>query len=140
VNTSRTSDEGAHSPRWPNRLTIIIREHSGNIQGIFREYSGNVELILIIVMHPMQVRGFAGWPGTKAAFVVENKKGEKETISLKVVKTCVGEGPRLEGLDQMMVSIVDKKRLQVECDDGSLLEVRKDVNREAGASFWAQNL
>eukprot|EP00242_Pyramimonas_sp_CCMP2087_P014775 CAMPEP_0198206426 /NCGR_PEP_ID=MMETSP1445-20131203/9972_1 /TAXON_ID=36898 /ORGANISM="Pyramimonas sp., Strain CCMP2087" /LENGTH=419 /DNA_ID=CAMNT_0043879117 /DNA_START=44 /DNA_END=1303 /DNA_ORIENTATION=+ len=70
-----------------------------------------------------KVRGFAGWPGTKAAFVVENKKGEKETISVKVVKTCVGEGPRAEGLDQMAVSIVDKKRLQVECDDGSLLEI-----------------
>ena len=56
--------------------------------------------------------------------MVENKKGEKETINVKVVETRVGKGPRAEGQDRMAITLVDKKRLQVECNDGSLLEVR----------------
>eukprot|EP00240_Pyramimonas_obovata_P005375 CAMPEP_0118927630 /NCGR_PEP_ID=MMETSP1169-20130426/5060_1 /TAXON_ID=36882 /ORGANISM="Pyramimonas obovata, Strain CCMP722" /LENGTH=422 /DNA_ID=CAMNT_0006869435 /DNA_START=37 /DNA_END=1305 /DNA_ORIENTATION=- len=72
-----------------------------------------------------KVRGFAGWPGTKVDLVIENKKGVKETINVKVVETCVGKGPRADGQDRMAITLVDKKRLQVECDDGSLLEILK---------------
>jgi hypothetical protein len=49
VNTSRTPEEGSHSPSWLNGhiiITIITWEHSGNVQGTFREHSthsGNIQ-------------------------------------------------------------------------------------------------
>lgn len=70
------------------------------------------------------MRGFAGWPGTKANFVVENKKGGEDTVTVKVVLTRLAAGPRAEGATDQSVAFVGKKALQVACDDGSLIEVR----------------
>jgi methionyl-tRNA formyltransferase len=73
---------------------------------------------------PSQVRGFAGWPGTKATFAVENKQGGEDMVTVKVVLTRLAAGPRKEGATDRSVTFVGKKALQVACDDGSLIEVR----------------
>lgn len=83
-------------------------------------------LHLRVVRLPLtsQVRGFAGWPGTKANFVVENKKGGEDMVTVKVVRTRLAAGPRAEGATDRSVAFVGKEALQIACDDGSLIEVR----------------
>ena len=45
----------------------------------------------LISFCPDQVRGFAGWPGTKARFVTENKNGGEDTVSLKVCSSSIAD-------------------------------------------------
>ena len=79
-------------------------------------------------MHLLQVRAFAGWPGTTAMFHLEAAAGEHEkNVMMKIIRTCVAEQrepetlPSIESLQREVC--VTRDRLLVPCAGGGRLEV-----------------
>jgi methionyl-tRNA formyltransferase len=66
-----------------------------------------------------QVRAFAEWPGTRAAFQICSSSGEVQNIELKVVTTRIGSSLNNGGHE---VSLVNGA-LAVPCSKGSALEI-----------------
>lgn len=68
-----------------------------------------------------KVRGFAGWPGTTAAFMVEGRKAEdgESNVVLKIIRTRLGP---VNGDPAQPPRLVDGT-MQLTCADGSVLEV-----------------
>lgn len=78
----------------------------------------------------MQVRAFAGWPGTKATFYIRSDStGESEAVTLKVITTRVIEGEGVSGSGEADEVKLTKTGMHVMCGDGSILEVRNGPKR-----------
>ena len=76
----------------------------------------------------LQVRAFAGWPGTTALFHLEAAAGEHEKdVMAKIIRTCVAEQtepqtpPSIESLQREVC--ITRDRLLVPCAGGGLLDI-----------------
>ena len=92
-------------------------------------YHGNHDsLCFALPMHVLQVRAFAGWPGTTATFYLEAAAGEHEKdVMVKIIRTCVAEQTEAEtiastGSLQREVCVT-RDRLLVPCAGGGMLEI-----------------
>ena len=84
-------------------------------------------------LHPdswLQVRAFAGWPGTTAIFHLEASGSEpaKDMVA-KIIQTHVSAGSQAQassaGESNLREVHVAKGRLLVPCGDGEVLEVHE---------------
>ena len=76
----------------------------------------------------LQVRAFAGWPGTTAMFHLEAAAGESEKdIVAKIIQTCVAEQTEPETLSSteslQREVCVTRDRLLVPCAGRGMLEI-----------------
>eukprot|EP00850_Spirogloea_muscicola_P011007 SM000066S20482 [mRNA] locus=s66:492462:502032:- [translate_table: standard] len=108
-----------------------------------------------LVLHN-KVRGFAGWPGTKASFDVHDPSGGRSELRLqvKVVTTrWHNDAPRRSGQESLvehsagcnnasskLALRLEGDSLVVECDDGSMLEILEvqpqDKKVMRARDFW----
>ena len=86
-----------------------------------------------------QVRAFAGWPGSRVSL----KVGDGSEVALKLLTTRVGptsSGEAVSTTAQLPLTWSPPESLQVQCGDGSVLEV-VEVQPEskkamAAKAFW----
>ena len=73
----------------------------------------------------MQVRAFAGWPGTTAWFELsDGSEDGTKTEPLKILRTRIAEGGSGDSLEERPRIVIDRQSMFVECGrnsgDGSL--------------------
>jgi len=76
----------------------------------------------------VQVRAFAGWPGTAATFHLEATASEPEkSVAVKITRTCVASDADMTASspaeDARIQVCATKNRLLVSCSDGECLEI-----------------
>ena len=80
------------------------------------------------VYFALQVRAFAGWPGTVATFYLEATASEAaKSMVVKITKTCVTSDAELKAIqaaeDARTQVYVARDKLLIPCVDGHCLEV-----------------
>lgn len=91
----------------------------------------------------MQVRAFAGWPGTTAKLLVRSPDGSEQEQTIKVLRTQLSQEPDHPGQPQL---VAEREGLRIACGQDSsagvvhVLEVQPPNKRPMPVSDFLNGL